>query len=31
MIPEIEKATLSKIKSFQEEKLKELLEYVVQN
>ncbi|MCG2460160.1 AMP-binding protein [Flavobacteriaceae bacterium F89] len=31
MNPEIERTTLSKIKSFQEEKLKELLEYVVEN
>lgn len=31
MIPEIERTTISKIKSFQEEKLKELLEYVVEN
>lgn len=31
MIPEIERTTSSKIKSFQEEKLKELLEYVAKN
>ncbi len=31
MIPEIEKASPSEMKAFQEEKLKELLEYVVEN